>query len=107
MWGAYKPVEQLRLDVLADRRSFAISLIGFAQYLLLLPLSLIAILKLWKKRREILLITSAWIPIVTFTAALTFGNTRYRTAAETSLVILAAFSIDLLIRKFTERSKTT
>ena len=97
MWGAYKPVEQLRLDVLADRRSFAISLIGFAQYLLLLPLSLIAILKLWKKRREILLITSAWIPIVTFTAALTFGNTRYRTAAETSLVILAAFSIDFLV----------
>ena len=104
MWGAYKPLEQLRLDVLADRRSYAISLIGFSQYLLLLPLSLLAIFKLWKKRRETLIITSAWIPIVTFTAALTFGNTRYRTAAETSLVILAAFSIDLLIKKFTKKS---
>ena len=107
MWGAYKPIEQLRLDVLADRRSFAISLIGFGQYLLLLPLSLMAIFKLWKKRRETIYITSAWIPIVTLTAALAFGNTRYRTAAEASLVILAAFSIDLLIRKFTEKPKTT
>ena len=97
----------LRLDVLADRRSFGISLIGFGQYLLLLPLSLIAILKLWKKRKELLFITSAWIPIVTFTAALTFGNTRYRTAAETSLVILAAFSLDLLVKRFTGKSKTT
>ena len=105
MWGAYKPIEQLRLDVLADRRSLTISSIGFGQYLLLLPLSLIAILKLWKKRREIIFITSAWIPVVTFTAALTFGNTRYRTAAETSLVILAAFSIDLLIKKFAKKSE--
>lgn len=104
MWGAYKPIEQLRLDVLADRRSFAISLIGFGQYLLLLPLSLMAIFKLWKKRRETIYITSAWIPIVTLTAALAFGNTRYRTAAEASLVILAAFSIDILVKKFTEKS---
>ena len=104
MWGAYKPIEQLRLDVLADRRSFAISLIGFGQYLLLVPLSLMAILKLWKKRRETLFIASAWIPIVTFTAALAFGNTRYRTAAEASLVILAALSIDTLMKKFTRKS---
>ena len=62
------------------------------------------IFKLWKKRRETIYITSAWIPIVTLTAALAFGNTRYRTAAEASLVILAAFSIDILVKKFTEKS---
>jgi hypothetical protein len=106
MWGAYKPIEQLRLDVLADRRSFAISLIGFGQYLLLVPLSLMAILKLWKKQRETLFITAAWIPIVTLTAALAFGNTRYRTAAEASLVILAAFSIDIFMKKFSEKSQS-
>ena len=106
MWGAYKPIEQLRLDVLADRRSFAISLIGFGQYLLLLPLSLMAILKLWKKQRETLFITAAWIPIVTFTATLAFGNTRYRTAAEASLVVLAAFSIDIFMKKISEKSQS-
>ena len=74
------------------------------RYLLLVPLSLMAILKLWKKRRETLFIASAWIPIVTFTAALAFGNTRYRTAAEASLVILAALSIDTLMKKFTRKS---
>jgi len=39
----------------------------------------------------------AWIPIVTLTAAAAFGNTRYRTAAEMSVVILAAVAIDALV----------
>ncbi len=99
MWGAYKPIEQLRLDALADRRSFAVSLLGFGQYLLILPFSIFGIFRLWKEKKKTLFVTAAWIPIVTLTAALAFGNTRYRTAAEASLVILAAFSIDILLQK--------
>ena len=34
--------------------------------------------------------------IATLTAATAFGNTRYRTAAEASLVILAAVAVDAL-----------
>jgi len=37
---------------------------------------------------------------------LAFGNTRYRTAAEASLVILAAFSIDIFMKKFSEKSQS-
>ena len=99
MWGAYKPIEQLRLDALADRRSFAVSLFGFGQYLLILPFSIFGIFRLWKEKKKTLFVTAAWIPIATLTAALAFGNTRYRTAAEASLVILAAFSIDILMQK--------
>jgi len=107
MWGFYKPVEQLRLDTLADRRSFTVSLLGLSQYLLLLPFSIFAIFNLWKNRKETLFITASWIPIATLTAALAFGNTRYRTAAETSLVILAAFSFDLLIKRKLDKTSVT
>ena len=57
------------------------------------------IFRLWKEKKKTLFVTAAWIPIATLTAALAFGNTRYRTAAEASLVILAAFSIDILMQK--------
>ena len=107
MWGFYKPVEQLRLDTLADRRSFTVSLLGLSQYLLLLPFSIFAIFNFWKNRKETLFITASWIPIATLTAALAFGNTRYRTAAETSLVILAAFSFDLLIKRKLDKTSVT
>ena len=55
MWGAYKPIEQLRLDALADRRSFAVSLFGFGQYLLILPFSIFGIFRLWKEKKKTLI----------------------------------------------------
>ena len=97
MWGVFHPIEQLHRDTLADRRSFNISYFAYIQYLLLLPLSLYGFFKLWKRSRTNLLIISMWIPIATFTAASAFGNTRYRTAAETSIVLLASFAIGFLI----------
>ena len=40
MWGVYDPIDQLRLDAVVDRRPLAISIIGYAQYLTLIPLSI-------------------------------------------------------------------
>ncbi len=96
MWGVYEPIGQIRRDVHADRRSFAVSALGLAQFALLAPAA-VAGLVLTHRRKGPLLVLSAWIPIVTFTAASAFGNTRYRTAAETSIVILAAVAIDAAI----------
>ena len=67
-----------------------------AQFALLVPLA-VAGMEVVRRRRGPLLVLAAWIPIATFTAATAFGNTRYRTAAETSLVILAALAVDALI----------
>jgi hypothetical protein len=39
-----------------------------------------------------------WAVLATVTAATAFGNTRYRTAAEVSIVILATVGIDALVR---------
>ena len=95
MWGVYDTADQLRLDALVDRRPLAVSTLGFVQYVALLPLAAFGTMLLWR-RRESLLAVAAWIPIATFTAAISFGNTRYRTAAEVSIVVLAAVALDVL-----------
>jgi hypothetical protein len=96
MWSVYEPIGQLRKDVLVDRRSMSVSLLGLAQFVVLVPLA-VAGMVIVRRRRGPLLVLAAWIPIATFTAATTFGNTRYRTAAEASLVILAAVAADALL----------
>jgi hypothetical protein len=102
MWGAYEPIGQLRRDVLADRRSFAVSSLGLIQFAMLVPAAAAGMIVVGRRRGPLLVLT-AWIPIVTLTAASAFGNTRYRTAAETSIVILAAVAIDAGIRWWTNR----
>ena len=105
MWGVYEPIGQLRRDVLADRRSFAVSVLGLAQFALLVPAA-VAGMVIVRRRRGPLLVLAAWIPIVTFTAASAFGNTRYRTAAETSIVILAAVTADAFLDWWGHRQPT-
>ena len=102
MWGVSEPIGQLRRDVLADRRSFAVSALGLVQFTMLVPAAAAGIV-LVGRRRGPLLVLAAWIPIATLTAASAFGNTRYRTAAETSIVILAAVAIDAAFGWWTDR----
>ncbi len=102
MWGVYEPIGQLRRDVQADRRSFAVSALGLAQFALLVPAA-VAGMAIVRRRRGPLLVLAAWIPIVTFTAASAFGNTRYRTAAEASIVILAAVAVDAALGWWSRR----
>ena len=102
MWGVYEPIGQLRRDVLADRRSFAVSALGLVQFAMLVPAAAAGIFVVGRRRGP-LLVLAAWIPIVTLTAASAFGNTRYRTAAETSIVILAAVAIDAAFGWWSDR----
>jgi len=105
MWGAYEPIEQLRRDVHADRRSFAVSLLGLAQFAVIVPAAVVGGVMVWRRRGP-LLVLAAWIPIATLTAATAFGNTRYRTAAEASLVILAAVAVDALASRWWSPSRS-
>ena len=99
LWAVYQPVGQLRLDTLVDRRSFAVSVLGLVQYYLLVPFAAAGVVLLWRRRGALLVVT-AWIPVVTLTAVTAFGNTRYRTAAEVSLILLAAVAIDATIGRW-------
>jgi 4-amino-4-deoxy-L-arabinose transferase-like glycosyltransferase len=97
-WALYDPVEQLRLDIYAEERTFALSVVGLIQLYVMAPFAAAGAWSLWRRKLPLLPV-ALWIPLVTFTVAIAFGNTRYRTVAEVSVVALAAVGVDALWRR--------
>jgi 4-amino-4-deoxy-L-arabinose transferase-like glycosyltransferase len=94
MWGLYQPLEQVRLDIGEGRPSIPAKL-GFIQYVVLVPLALFGFVLQWRRKQPVLVV-GLWAVLATVTAATAFGTTRYRTAAEVSLVMFAAISLEYL-----------
>ena len=94
MWGVYQPIDQMRTEIV-ERRPAVPAWIGFWQYVFLMPFVVAGVVIQWR-RREPVLVLLLWAALVTFTAATTFGNIRYRTAAEISIVVFAAISFDAI-----------
>lgn len=98
MWGLYRPIHQIDLDVLVESRVRRVSLLGLAQYAVLAPASIAGVV-LARRRRLPVLPLALWPLLATFTAASTFGNTRYRTAAEVSIVLLSTVTVVALVER--------
>jgi len=94
MWGFYQPLEQVRLDIGEGRPSFAAKF-GFLEYLILAPAALLGVVIQWRRKQPVLVV-GLWALLATFTAATAFGTTRYRIAAEVSIVMFAAITFDYL-----------
>lgn len=94
MWSVYQPIDQMRTEIV-ERRPALPAWIGFWQYVFLMPFVFAGIVIQWR-RREPVLVLLLWVVLVTFTAATTFGNLRYRTAAEVAIVMFAAISFDAI-----------
>ena len=96
LWGFYAPIEQLRADKLVEGRSFSLSFIGLLQYYLLIPFSILGVVRLKQSKKFIAPVIT--IPIIaTLIAAMSMGTTRYRVSAEVPLVICAAIGISCLV----------
>ncbi len=95
MWGLYEPVDQVRLDIIEGRPSIPAK-VGFLEYLVLAPAAVLGAVIQWRRRQPVLVI-GLWVVLATITAATAFGTTRYRTAAEVSIVMFAAISVDALV----------
>ncbi len=96
LWGFYAPIEQLRADKLVEGRSFSLSFIGLLQYYLLIPFSILGVVRLKQSKKFITPVVT--IPIIaTLIAAMSMGTTRYRVSAEVPLVICAAIGISYLV----------
>ena len=94
-WGVYAPIQQLRADVLVEERPFRISVLGYAQFLVVVALAAVGCTEVRRRGGPLLLLAA--LPITgTVVAAATFGSTRYRAPAEVALVLLAAVGIAAL-----------
>ena len=94
-WNLYKPIQGTRLDV-GEGRELWVNRLGLVSFYLLVPLAIGGVVVL-RRRRVPSYPLLALAATVSVGMATTFGNTRYRTAAEVALAILAAVFVDRLI----------
>lgn len=96
MWDLYGPSENLDMNIAVEGRGVWPSRTGLAVYYVLLPLAVVGGASMRRRRVPIwpMLTVAA---MVTLTAALTFGLTRYRVPADAALVVLGAVGLDALL----------
>jgi hypothetical protein len=92
VWDLYRPLQQADLQT-TEGRSHTASLLGLAVYYPLLLLAVVGVVSL-RRRRAPLLPLLAPVAMVSVVAAVVYGGTRLRFAAEPALVVLAAVAID-------------
>jgi 4-amino-4-deoxy-L-arabinose transferase-like glycosyltransferase len=97
VWDLYRP-DQNRVFAASEGRPLRSERLGVLLYWLLLP---VAIAGAWvlRRRGHVLAILLAPAVMVTITALLSYGSTRFRFAAEPSIVVLAAVAADALVRR--------
>jgi len=99
VWGVYRIEQQVSFDEFFERRGHWPSWTGTWMYAALLPLGAYALV-LMRKRRTPISPMLAIVAMVTFTAAVSIGITRYRVSADVMLTVLGGVGIDALWRRF-------
>ncbi|MER3453226.1 MAG: hypothetical protein C4344_06225 [Acidimicrobiia bacterium] len=97
IWGFYRPFQQLRLDVL-EGHDLWVSELALGWYWTLLPLAVAGVVMTKRRGLPVSPFVGTAV-IVTLNAVLTFGNTRYRIAAEVALAVCAAVALDALVSR--------
>lgn len=96
LWDVYRPWTQGTFFSATEGRRPRATHVALIVYWALLPLAVAGAVLLRRRRRE-LWILLAPVVMVTLVAATTYGTTRFRTAAEPSIVLLAAVSLQALV----------
>jgi 4-amino-4-deoxy-L-arabinose transferase-like glycosyltransferase len=105
-WGLYAPRQQIDFESLEGRPK-RWQAVGTVMYWVLLPLALIGVVLLLRRRARVWPLLSTAV-VVALTTALTYGQQRFRIADEPSLVVLAAVSLAAVVGARRRRpTKTT
>ena len=92
-FGFFHPMQQIFLDSYVETRPYRWAVTGLVSYYVLLALSLGGTVLLRRRRIPSFPLWAIGLQVVC-SVALTFGQTRYRTTFEVSLVLLAAVQLD-------------
>jgi len=94
-FGAFHPLAQVSLDSYVETRPYRWALVGLGMYYILAALALGGTLRLRRRRVPVFPLVAVGIDVVA-TVLVSFGQTRYRTAFEVALVLLAAVQLDAM-----------
>jgi 4-amino-4-deoxy-L-arabinose transferase-like glycosyltransferase len=100
-WGAYAPRQQIDFESL-EGRPRAWQLGGTVMYWILVPFAIAGTVVL-RRRRRLLWPLVATAVTVTLVAAATYGQQRFRIAAEPAILVLAAVALDAAARAWQAR----
>ncbi len=92
-FGFFHPLQQIQLDSFVETRPYHWALVGLGMYYGLFALSLGGTIVLRRRRIPSFPLWAIGLNVV-LSSALTFGQTRYRTTFEVSLVLLAAVQLE-------------
>lgn len=105
VWDLWRPRHFARFESeIADRHVRAQQAAMIALYLLV-PLAVLGALKLHRRRERPLRILLVPLVFVTLVAALSYGSTRFRVAAEPAIVVLASVGALALLDGLRERRR--
>jgi 4-amino-4-deoxy-L-arabinose transferase-like glycosyltransferase len=102
MWDVFRPAQNVRFNWQLEARGERASQVGLLLYYALVPLAVVGGVALWRRRIPLSPLLAPMI-VITITAALFFGTTRYRVPADVALVILAAVGSDALAGRLMAR----
>jgi 4-amino-4-deoxy-L-arabinose transferase-like glycosyltransferase len=88
IWQVYRTDQGVEFDRFFERRGELPSRVGLGLYYAMIPVGIAGVILLRRARVTLVPLVAPFL-LVTFTAATTFGVTRYRVPAEVALVILA------------------
>jgi 4-amino-4-deoxy-L-arabinose transferase-like glycosyltransferase len=106
LWELYRPGQNARLDIDVEGRGEVPVWLGLIGYYALVPFAIAGAVILRRRRVKIWPFLVVVVMIATVTAAISFGITRYRSAAEIALVVFGAVGFDALLSWFARRRRT-
>ena len=95
-FGFYDTAHQVRFETFTEWRKARWQTLGMRMYWALLPFAAVGTVVLVRRRQRVWPLLSTFV-LVSLTTALTYGNQRFRIAAEPALVVLAATGIAALL----------
>lgn len=90
-WGFFDPIDQMRWET-GEGRVFWLQVLGWVLDLVLFPLAVIGGWHLRRSGRHVWPLVAVAV-IVSFTSLATYGNQRFRIAAEPAIVVAAAVTM--------------
>lgn len=101
-FGFFRPFQQIQLDSFIETRPFHWAQVGLGMYYLFVLLSIPGIVSLRRRRVPVYPLLALGLDVV-ISVAITFGQTRYRSTFEVTLVLLAAVGADASVRAVASR----
>jgi len=92
-FGLFHPMQQIHLDSYVETRPYRWAVTGLVSYYVLVALAIGGTVLLRRRRIPSFPLWAVGLDVV-FSVILTFGQTRYRTTFEVSLVLLAAVQLE-------------